>query len=137
VPTTNPWLWGGGVTMWDKRVKIKSVLKQIGDTLPYEYGRGDGSWKLTIELERMDAEGVKAPRCLDGARAIMEDFAGVEGYNNLMHLLSHPELDGYLDLVFGLGDFDLELFDKERVNEKLKELSKYIRAFEEEHDIQF
>ncbi len=137
VPTTNPWLWGGGVTMWDKRVKIKSVLKQIGDILPYEYGRGDYSWKLTIALGEMDAERVKASRCLDGARFIMEDCGGVEGYKNLMHLLSHPELDGYLDLVYGLGDFDPDRFDKERVNEKLKGLVKYIRAFEEEHDIQF
>ena len=137
VPTTNPWLWGGGVTMWDKRVKIKSVLKQIEDILPYEYGRGDYSWKLTIALGEMDTERVKASRCLDGARFIMEDCGGVEGYKNLMHLLSHPELDGYLDLVYGLGDFDPDRFDKERVNEKLKGLVKYIRAFEEEHDIQF
>jgi hypothetical protein len=123
--------------MWDKQVKISSVLKQNGDTLPYEYGRGDYSWKLTIELERMDAEKVRVPQCLDGVRFIMEDCGGVEGYKNLMYLLSHPELDGYIDLVYGLGDFDPERFDKERVNEKLKGLSKYIMLFEEEHDIRF
>ena len=118
-------------------MKLKSVLKQAGDLLPYQYGKGEGFWKLTIELERMDAEGVKAPRCLDGARFIMEDCGGVEGYQKLMYLLSHPELDGYLNLVFGLGNFDPERFYKERVNEKLKKLATYIRAFEEEHDIQF
>lgn len=135
IPTTHPLLWGGGVTYWDKRVKINSVLKQAGDLLPYQYGKGEGLWKLTIESQKMDAERLRAPRCLDGARAIMEDCGGVEGYKNLMHLLSHPELDGYLDLVFGLGDFDPERFDKERVNEKLKRLTGYITAFEEEHDL--
>ena len=135
VPTTNPWLWGGGVTMWDKRVKIKSVLKQIGDTLPYQYGKGEGFWKLTIELQIMDAERVRFPQCLDGARFIMEDCGGVEGYKKLMYLLAHPELDGYLDLVYGLGNFDPEVFDKEQVNKKLKELAQYIRDFEKEHGL--
>jgi hypothetical protein len=65
----------------------------------------------------------------------MEDCAGVEGYQNLMYLLSHPELDNYLDLVFGLGDFDVERFDKERVNMKFKGLTQCIRAFEEEHGL--
>ena len=137
VPTTNPWLWGGGVTYWDKQVKITSVLKQAGDLLPYQYGKGEGLWKLTIELQSVNTDRIRAPRCISGARFIMEDCGGVEGYNNLMHLLSHPELDGYLDLVYGLEDFDPERFDKERVNEKLKGLAKYIKAFEEEHDIQF
>jgi hypothetical protein len=136
-PTTNPLLWGGGVTYWDKRVKIKSVLKKVGDTLPYQYGKGEGYWKLTIELQRMDAEKLRTPKCLDGARFIMEDCGGVEGYQKLMHLLAHPELDGYLDLVYGLVNFDPEVFDKERANEKLKKLAQYIRAFEEEHDIRF
>jgi len=134
-PTTNPMLWGGGVTRWDKRVQIKCVLKEIGDTLPYQYGKGEGFWKLTIEVQSMDTEKLRFPRCLDGARFIMEDCGGVEGYKNLMHLLSHPELDGYLDLVYGLGDFDSERFDKDRVNEKLKRLTAYIRAFEEEHGL--
>jgi hypothetical protein len=137
VPTTNPWLWGGGVTMWDKRVKINSVLKQNGDTLPYQYGRVEGLWKLTIELQSIDANRIRAPRCIDGARFIMEDCGGVEGYQKLMYRLSHPELDGYLHLVFSLNDFDSERFDKETVNEKLKGLTAYIRAFEEEHDIRF
>jgi len=135
VPITNPWLWGGGVTRWDKRVKINSVLKQVGDILPYEYGREVGFWKLTIEVQTIDSDRANAPRCLDGARAIMEDCGGIEGYQKLMHLLSHPELDGYLDLVFGLNDFDFERFNKEMVNEKLKKLSNYIKAFEDEHDL--
>jgi len=128
-------LWGGGVTRWDKRVQLKSVLKKSGDILPYQYGKGEGLWKLTIELQNVDTDRIRAPRCIDGARFIMEDCGGVEGYRNLMHLLSHPELDGYLNLVYGLGDFDSERFDKERVNEKLKGLTAYIRAFEEEHGL--
>ena len=136
VPTTNPWLWGGGDTYWDKQVKIKSVLKEVGDILPYQYGRGAGQWKLSIELQSIDAEGVKAPRCINGARSIMEDCGGAEGHKNLMYRLSHPELDGYLELVFGLGDFDSERFDKDKANEKLKGLARYIKAFDEENELE-
>jgi len=128
-------LWGGGVTRWDKQVKIKSVLKEIGDILPYQYGNGEGLWKLTIELQNLNTERLRYPRCLDGARFILEDVGGVEGYKNLIYLLSHPELDGYLDLVYGLGDFDSERFDEDRVNEKLKRITAYISAFEEEHGL--
>lgn len=115
-PTTNPMLWGGGVTRWDKRVKINSVLNQVGDVLSYQYGKGEGYWKLTVELDFVDTAKIRFPRCLDGARAIMEDVGGVEGYQKLMYLLSHPELDGYLDLVYGLGDFNLNsLIKKGRI----------------------
>jgi hypothetical protein len=26
VPITNPWLWGGGTTRWDKSIKLKKLL---------------------------------------------------------------------------------------------------------------
>ena len=134
-PTTNPMLWGGGVTRWDKKVKINSVLNQVGDILPYQYGKSEGHWKLTVELDYMNTAKIRFPQCLDGARTIMEDCGGVEGYQKLMYLLSHPELDGYLDLVYGLGDFDSKRFDKERANRNLKGLAGYIMAFEEEHGL--
>jgi len=135
VPTTNPWLWGGGVTKWDKRVKIKSVLKQAGDILPYEYGRGDYSWKLTIVSERIDAERVRTPLCLDGARIIMEDFGGVGGYQELIHHRYHPEKEGYIELLEWLDDYDPENFDLKEVNKGLRGLAKYIRSFDEENDL--
>ena len=117
-------------------MKIKSVLKKEFETIPYEYGRGIGTWKLTIKLKRLDAEGVKAARCLDGARAITEDVGVAEGYHNLIYRLNHPEIDGYIGILNRLGDdFDVNQFDIKLVNKKLKGLSKYIRAFEEKNDL--
>lgn len=40
-----------------------------------------------------------------------------------MYLLSHTEFDGYLNLVYGLDDFDFERLVKEKVNGKLKGLT--------------
>ena len=136
VPTTNPMLWGGGTTKWDEQVRINTVLKKEGDTIPYEYGRGIGTWKLSIRLEQLDVEGVKAPRCLDGARAVPEDVGGAEGYHNLIYRLNHPEIDGYLGILNRLGDdFDINKYNIRLVNKQLKGLARYIRAFEEKNDL--
>jgi hypothetical protein len=135
-PITDPRLWGDGTVQWDKKVKIMNVLKVIGDMLPYEYDMGD-SWGHTIVLEKIDEGGLKAPRCLDGARAAPnEDCGGIRGYQELISHLRHPEKNGYLELLEWLGhDYDTEKFDLEGVNRRLKGLAKYIREFEEENDL--
>jgi len=138
VPTTNPWLWGGGGTMWDKQVKIKSVLMEVGDKLPYVYGRGDEYWNHKIVLEKIDAGIIKGARCLDGAGAVIEDCGGVEGYDKIQDRLRHPEIDGYLGLLMVLGDeFSAEHIELKEVNRKLKGLVNYIKEFDEEHGLVF
>ena len=125
-------------TMWDKQVKIKSVLKEVGDTLPYVYGRGDEYWNHTIVLDKIEENVIKGASCLDGARAVLEDCGGVEGYNNILYRLRHPEIDGYLALLFGLGDqFNSEQIELNAINRKLKGLAKIIREFDEEHGLVF
>ncbi len=53
-----------------------------------------------------------------------------------MHQLCHPEIDGYLELFDWLGDeYDSEIFDKELVNKRLRDLGSYIRAYELEHGL--
>jgi len=136
IPTTDPVLWGGGTTYRDKKVKIKDVLLQIGDTLPYEYDMGD-SWKHTIVLERIETIVSKMVKCIDGERsAPPEDCGGVHGYQNMIHHLCHPEIDGYFELLEWLGDdYDSEHFDLELVNKNLRKLASYIREFEEENGL--
>lgn len=128
----DPILWDDGETMWDKEIKIKDVLSNVGDTVPYEYDLGD-SWKHTIVLEKTIIGGSKTPRCLDGARsAPPEDCGGVYGYRELVHHLKHPEKDGYIELLEWLGEeYDPERFDLAVVNRELKGLAKYIREFDE------
>lgn len=136
IPTTDPVLWGGGTTMWDKKVIISDVLFQVGDKLPYEYDLGD-SWKLTIVLERIETIASKTLKCIDGARsAPPDDCGGVHGYQNMIHLLCHPEIDGYFELLEWLGDhYDSEQFDLKLANKNLRKLASYIRAFEEENGL--
>jgi hypothetical protein len=136
IPTTDPILWGGGTTMWDKKVKIKDVLFHVGDALPYEYDLGD-SWKHTIVLEKIEPSLSKTVKCIDGERsAPPEDCGGVYGYQNMIHHLCHPEIDGYFELLEWLGDdFDLEHFDLELVNKNLRKLASYIREFEEDNGL--
>ena len=138
VPITNPWLWGGGTTRWDKTIKLKTLLRKEGDSILYEYDQGD-SWKHLIVLEKADDEKIKKPLCIDGKRAgPPEDCGGVGGYIEMIHHLHHPEKDGYLELLEWLGDeYDPEAFDLTAVNRNLKSLNYFIRVFDEENGLIF
>ena len=52
-----------------------------------------------------------------------EDCGGVWGYENMLEILKQPKHEEYEELVEWLGDddFDPEYFDKEEVNELLRE----------------
>jgi hypothetical protein len=136
VHITDPLLWAGGTTMWDKKVKIKDVLQKEGDSLSYEYDFGD-SWKHTIVLEKIEDGGSNSIRCLDGAKdAPPEDYGGIRGYQELLHHVKHPEKDGYLELLEWLDDdYNPEIFDLKGVNKGLRGLARYIRMFEEENGL--
>jgi hypothetical protein len=136
VTITDPLLWGGGTVRWDKKVKIKDVLKVIGDVLPYEYDLGD-SWQHSIILEKIEVCGLNARRCLDGGRnAPPEDCGGVHGYQELIQHRYTPEKDGYIELLEWLGEeYDPEHFDLSGVNRGLKGLAKYIKEFEKENGL--
>ncbi len=134
----DPILWEDSETetQWDKKVKIKDMLQNVGDELKYEYDMGDG-WKHTVVLEKIEVGGSKTSRCLDGARAAPpEDCGGVHGYQELIHHRYYPEKDGYIELIEWLGEeYDPELFDLKTVNKELKGLAKYIRTFDEENGL--
>jgi hypothetical protein len=134
----DPILWDDGETIWDKKVKIKDVLRNPGDTLKYEYDMGD-SWKHKVILKKIEKVGSTVARCIDGKRAAPpEDCGGVGGYLELIHHLRHPEQDGYLELLEWLGDdYDPEEFNLVSVNEELRRLTGYIRLFEKENDLNY
>jgi len=137
-PITNPWLWGGGTTRWDKTVKLKTFLKKDGDNMLYEYDMGD-SWKHRIVLEKASDEKIKKPACIAGKRAgPPEDCGGVGGYNEMIQHLLHPEKDGYLELLEWLDeDYNPEAFDIADVNRNLRSLNFFIRVFDEENGLIF
>jgi hypothetical protein len=134
----DPILWGDSETetLWDKKVKIKDVLKKEGDRLKYEYDMGDG-WMHTIALQKIAEAETKIAQCLDGARdAPPEDCGGIHGYKQLINHLHHPEQDGYIELLEWLGDdYDPDHFDLKSVNKELKSLEKFIKWFDKKNGL--
>jgi hypothetical protein len=117
---------GGKWEGWSsyKDLTIKDILTKQNDRIIYEYDFGDG-WKHEIWLEKIVPTGKKEhPVCLKGRmKCPPEDCGGVWGYMDLLEELS--KLDGaerklYLEDRF-MDDFDPEHFDKDEINQQLKE----------------
>ncbi len=98
-----------------KLLKKKQVFKFI-----YDFG---DNWQHKIKVEDIfEPEiGVFYPRCIDGARACpQEDTGGPFGYKEYLEALIDPNHERHEELIEWGGDFDPEYFDKDEVNEYLK-----------------
>ncbi|MCD6328846.1 MAG: plasmid pRiA4b ORF-3 family protein [Candidatus Cloacimonetes bacterium] len=118
--------------MWDDRNQFDYIAMQLSDLLryenekiSYEYDFGDG-WNHEIVLEKIlpfdDKE--EYPVCIKGKmNCPLEDCGGVWGYADLLEVLKNPKHKEYEKLVDWIGDehFDPEHFDKDEVNELLRE----------------
>ena len=121
-----------GDDMWDemdnvdyKKMKISDLLTKEKERISYEYDFGDG-WQHEVILEKILPvdDTIKYPICLTGKmNCPPEDCGGVWGYENMLEILKQPKHEEYEELVEWLGDedFDPEYFDKEEVNELLRE----------------
>lgn len=103
-------------------MKISDLLQDEGDQIEYEYDFGD-SWLHRINFERIVSKekGVKYPRCVKGKRACPpEDCGGIWGYSELLEVMKdkkNPEREEMIEWLG--GELDPELFDLEKVNDKL------------------
>ena len=93
--------------------------------MSYEYDFGDG-WNHEIVLEKILPfdDKVEYPVCIKGKmNCPLEDCGGVWGYADLLKVLKNPQHKEYDELVDWVGDedFDPEYFDKDEVNELLRE----------------
>ena len=118
--------------MWDDRNQFDYIAMQLSDLLryekekiSYEYDFGDG-WNHEIVLEKIlpfdDKE--EYPVCIKGKmNCPLEDCGGAWGYADLLEVLKNPKHKEYEELVDWIGDehFDPEHFDKDEVNELLRE----------------
>lgn len=80
---------------------ISRYLKEVGDTMAYEYDFGDG-WCHSIEVLEIlpGQESRECPACVDGARACPpEDCGGVPGYYDLLEVLADPEHSEHKSIV--------------------------------------
>ncbi len=116
--------WGTMKQVDYSDLTIKDILTKQHERISYEYDFGD-SWQHEIILEKIVPLGKKEhPVCLKGRmKCPPEDCGGIRGYMDLLEELS--KLDGaerklYLEDRF-MDDFDPEHFDKEEINQQLKE----------------
>jgi hypothetical protein len=82
-----------------RKTRMGRILKKEGQTYCYIYDFGD-HWEHRLTLEKMVAEDIAAPFCLDGGGACPpEDVGGTRGYQEMLAILKnprHPERSGYI-----------------------------------------
>jgi len=108
-----------------KDLTIKDILTKQHERIIYEYDFGDG-WQHEIWLEKIIPAGKKEhPVCLKGSmKCPPEDCGGVWGYMDMLEELNNLNSDErklYLEDRFMDEDFDPDYFDKDEVNQQLKE----------------
>lgn len=107
-----------------KKKKIGDLLKGEKEKMVYEYDFGDG-WEHEILLEKiLPADpGTTYPLCIAGKRNCPpEDCGGPWGYVRFLEAIRDPEHEEHEEFLEWIGgNFDPERFDKEEVNEMLKE----------------
>jgi hypothetical protein len=109
----------------DIETKLKDLKLQEKKKFMYTYDMGD-NWEHEITVEKIVASDEKKvyPQCLDGERnGPLDDSGGVPGYEEMINALKDPNHPEHEDMKEWAGDdFDPEYFDKETINETLKEM---------------
>jgi hypothetical protein len=108
-----------------RRTKLGQLVTKKGSTFLYEYDFGDG-WlhELVVEDILEHKPGIRYPACLAGERACPpEDCGGIDGYQELLEIMTDPDHEEYPDMMTWLGGhFDPDWFDVEIVNQKLRSM---------------
>lgn len=129
----NPVLLEGEDIVSDRAVSLAAILKEVGDSLMYEYDFGDG-WMHEIRLEEIIEEEKAAfpPVYLDGRRnSPPEDCGGVPGYYEVLKVLADKKHPEYKEMRTWVGrSFDPEKVDPDRINKSFHSISRYIRNYE-------
>jgi len=107
-----------------EKIRVDDLLFSEKDKIVYEYDFGDG-WEHEILLEKIilvDLK-MKVPVCVAGKMECPpEDCGGIWGYYNLLEVVQNPKHPDYKDTrEWFEGDLDPEYFDKDEINELLKE----------------
>lgn len=107
-----------------KGMVVSDLLKAENENIIYEYDFGD-SWMHDVLLEKILPYDQKhqQPVCLDGAMNFPpEDVGGLPGFYQMLEALQDPQHEDYEEYMEWLGEiYDPEYFDREEINELLKE----------------
>ena len=111
---------------------LDDIIANQKKKFSYEYDFGDG-WKHQIIVEQfLPRESSKSyPICIDGKlNCPPEDCGGVAGFYQFLDIIednTHPDHDEMFEWIG--GHYNVEYFDKEEINNKLKLLNKYIKEW--------
>lgn len=123
----------------EEDVQVNQVLRQVGDTIRYEYDFGDG-WSHRLKVEKIESAPPSAPwaRCIGGRKACpSEDCGGIWTWNDLAQSLRvDPSFglmrgsDDHCDYADWLpDDLDPDHFDSAEANARIADV---MEAFEVE-----
>lgn len=104
-----------------KKIKLKEVFKEEGQTYVYIYDFGD-DWLHLLTLEKITDEKATKANCLAGeGRCPPEDCGGFPGYESLKEILNDPKHPEYADMREWLGlrknqKWDAAAFDLKKAN---------------------
>lgn len=122
--------------------KISKLDLEPPHRLIVEYDFGDG-WTITVRLEKkIDIPDVTAkdlPRVLkDSGWGIVEDCGGVPGLEELAQAFTDKKGEAYENLRdwLDVDEFDLEKFDLDEMNFRLKKYQKFLLVFMKREKIQ-
>ncbi|MBD3267778.1 hypothetical protein GF373_14000 [bacterium] len=108
------------------QMTLAEVFKKTGVKILYTYDFGD-NWEHEVVLEKKVEKNPEQiyPICIDGAMAPPpEDIGGIPGYQQNLEILNNPKDAQYEEVQEWMGeDFDPQAFDKDAINEELKEFA--------------
>jgi hypothetical protein len=106
----------------ETRVKARTILPLVGDSITYEYDLGD-CWEHTLLLEKVVLVNPMEqwlPWCIDGRRSCPpEDVGGTDGYERFLEAVAEPAHEDHAAMLEWGGDFDPGRFDRKAVNTAL------------------
>jgi hypothetical protein len=113
-------------------IKLSDVITQQKDIINYLYDFGDG-WRHQIKVEKFHNidKITEYPTCIDGQmNCPPEDRGGIGSFYHCIDVLKDKKHPDHKEIVQWFNKkYDIEHFDKEKVNRKLKGLDKYIRKW--------
>lgn len=117
---------------------LRQIGFEPGSKLHFNYDFGD-DWWVTLTLERIiedkDLPGSELPRVTEGAGfGIVEDVGGIYGLMDLAQAFKKKKGADYEQFSewLGVDDFDIEAFDLDDMNFRLKKLPRiYKQSYED------
>ena len=114
------------------KIKLSQITDMVGWELEFNYDYGD-DWNIKVILEKCEKREVSLtmlPNVIDGAGfGIIEDIGGINSLENFVRVMKKGKGEEFEELSewYGITDFDINHFDKDDLNFRLKKLIRVYR----------